>query len=225
MARFLECCCTSLQDAIEAQAGGAQRVELCTDLSCGGVTPSTQMISEVMENLSIKVNVLVRARGGDFVFNEDEIQQMLQSIDKCKEIGVNGVVIGALDKEGNVDMPTMERLISRARPLSVTFHRAFDECADPMTAFEQIIALGCDRLLTSGHESDAFKGRFLIADLVKKAKETNSHIAVMAGCGVRPNNIAQIEKDSGAPEYHSTSHGPSGNTEREIVLQLVNNVS
>ena len=219
-ARFLEACVTSLEEALEAQAGGAQRVELCENLAVGGVTPSVKLVRSVKESLRIPVNVLVRPRGGSFTFSEEEVEQMLESISICKEIGVNAVVIGALDKEGNVDMETMTRLIEAARPLGVTFHRAFDVCASPLKAFEDIIALGCDRLLTSGHEASAYDGRHLIGQFVEKAA---GRIVVMAGCGVKPYNIVEIERASGAPEYHSSSHGPDGKTSREVVSQLTDN--
>ena len=133
-------------------------------------------------------------------------------------MGVNAVVIGALRGDGSIDTEAMERLISEARPMPVTFHRAFDECACPLKAFDDILALGCDRLLTSGHEADACTGRRLIGELVHKAE---GRITVMAGCGVRPGNIGTIERDAHAPEFHSSAHGPSGMTDRHTVAQLV----
>ncbi len=127
---------------------------------------------------------------------------MLRDIEMCKELGANAVVIGALTGDGDIDVPTMRRLIESARPLQVTFHRAFDECSDPATCLEDIIALGCERLLTSGHEADAFQGRFTLAKLVKQA---SGRIVVMAGCGVRPANIDEIASTCHAPEYHSST--------------------
>jgi len=126
---------------------------------------------------------------------------MLESIRLCRELGVNGVVIGALTPAGEVDLPLMRRLIAAVRPLSITFHRAFDETVDPLAALEDVIALGCDRLLTSGHAPDAFAGRALIGELVRRAA---GRIVVMAGCGVRPGNIAEIARACAAPEYHSS---------------------
>ena len=204
MERFLESCCTSLEQAVEAQRRGASRIELCEELSVGGVTPSNELLEAVVEAVDIPVNVLVRPRGGDFVFSEDEIRQMEASIRDCKRLGAAGVVIGALDAAGNVDMPTMRRLVGLARELgglTITFHRAFDVCADPHEAFERVLELGCDRLLTSGHEPDAFQGRFLIAELVEKAGD---RLIVMAGCGVRPSNVAEIETVTKAKEYHAS---------------------
>ena len=216
--RFLECCCTSFEEAVEAEKGGARRVELCDRLDIGGVTPPMEMISRTLECCrGIDVNVLVRPRGGDFVYNEEETKQMIASIEECKHLGVNAVVIGALREDGSIDIETMRRLIAAARPLEVTFHRAFDECADTRQALEDIIGLGCERLLTSGHEADAFTGRFEIARLVRQAQ---GRIVIMAGCGVRPHNIAAIEAETLAAEFHSSSHGSDGRTDREIVRQL-----
>ena len=216
--RFLEVCCTSFNDVFEAELGGSRRVELCSELEIGGVTPPMEMVKEVIDGCpAMKVNVLVRPRGGDFVYSEDEILLMLESIEQCKALGVNAVVIGALLPDGNLDIDTMRRLIARARPMEVTFHRAFDECSEPMKALEEIIGLGCERLLTSGHEPDALTGRSLISELVAQA---DGRIVIMAGGGVRPHNIVQIERETGAPEFHSSSHGPDGLTSRAVVRQL-----
>jgi len=203
MKRFLESCCTSLEQALFAQEHGARRIELCEQLEVGGVTPSRELLAAVLGAVTIPVNVLVRPRGGDFRFGEEEIQQMISDIRHCGSCGVHGVVIGALDSAGNIDMPAMTRMISEARNcgLSITFHRAFDVCSDPLTAFGQIMELGCDRLLTSGHEPDAYAGRFLIAELVRRSA---GRIIVMAGCGVRPSNIEAIAEASAAPEYHAS---------------------
>lgn len=215
--RTIECCCTSLYEAREAKAGGAARIELCEDLSVGGVTPSRELIRRVVEEAGLPVNVLVRPRGGDFVFNDHEVNEMLESIAFCHEAGVNAVVIGALDANGDVDMPVMRRLIEAAGPLPVTFHRAFDCCRSPIEAFEDIRRLGCARLLTSGHESNAWDGRELIRKLVGIAGQD---IIVMPGCGVRTTNIAALDAFCGASEYHSTSHGTDGRTDRGVVAQL-----
>ena len=201
MKYFREACCTSLEAVLAAERTGAQRVELCERLEVGGVTPSEPLLRSVLAATHLPVNVLVRPRGGDFVYTEEETQAMLEGIRLCRELGVNGVVIGALTSAGEVDLPLMRRLIAAARPLSVTFHRAFDETADPLAALEDVIALGCDRLLTSGHAPDAFTGRALIGELVRRAA---GRIVVMAGCGVRPGNIAEIARACAAPEYHSS---------------------
>ena len=200
---FREACCPSAETAGIAAKNGASRVELCESLEIGGVTPSQKMMEQVLkENPGLCVNVLVRPRGGDFIFSEDEIQTMLKDIRLCKSLGVNGVVIGALRPDGGVDMACMRRLIEEARPLSITFHRAFDECSDVRDCLENVIALGCDRLLTSGHEKNALEGRFTIAELVKQAA---GRIIIMAGCGVRPSNINIIAESTKAEEYHSST--------------------
>ena len=219
MGRFIECCCTSVGEVTEAVAGGASRIELCENLEVGGITPSSRLIRQVLDVCPLPVNVLVRPRGGDFVFSEEEEEQMKQDIRNCKELGVNGVVIGALLGDGSIDTAMMRRLIQAARPLSVTFHRAFDCCKDPFRALEDVIALGCDRLLTSGLASSAYEGRELIARLVSLAGD---RIVIMPGAGIRPSNIAEIEKETRAPEYHGSAHSERGTTDRKVVSQLVN---
>lgn len=205
MKRILEACCGTARKAMTADLGGASRIELCEQLEIGGVTPSEENIRETLSAChNAKVNVLIRPRGGDFVYNRAEAEEMLASIRLCKTLGVNAVVIGALDRSGQVDKALVAELIAEARPLKVTFHRAFDECADPVQALDDIIELGCDRLLTSGHEETAYIGRFRIAELVKRAA---GRIVIMAGCGVRAENIDEIERDSHADEFHSSSLG------------------
>lgn len=202
MEYFLESCCTDVEQIRRAQEAGARRIELCEKLAVGGVTPSAELLKAAISVATVPVNVLVRPRGGDFVFSAAEADTMLRNIELCREAGAAAVVIGALDSRGDVDMPLMRRLCDAASGLSVTFHRAFDVCADPLAAFEDVLALGCDRLLTSGHESDAFKGRFFIAELVERAA---GRIIVMPGCGVRRSNIARIAADTGAVEFHASS--------------------
>ena len=202
MEYFLESCCTDVEQIRRAQEAGARRIELCEKLAVGGVTPSAELLKAAISVAKFPVNVLVRPRGGDFVFSAAEADTMLRDIELCREAGAAAVVIGALDSRGDVDMPLMRRLCDAASGMSVTFHRAFDVCADPLAAFEDVLALGCDRLLTSGHESDAFKGRFFIAELVERAA---GRIIVMPGCGVRRSNIARIAADTGAVEFHASS--------------------
>ena len=196
----IERCCTNCIQAREALEAGTDRIELCEQLEIGGTTPSEENIRAVLA-VGLPVNVLVRPRGGDFVWSEEEIGKMLQSINLCKSLGCNGVVIGALDKEGNVDTPTMQRLIESARPMEITFHRAFDDCADPLEAFEEIINLGCERLLTSGHAMSAPEGAGLIRELVRRSE---GRIIVMAGSGVRQENIKDLLEGTNATEFHSS---------------------
>ena len=215
----MECCCTDAAEAIEAQAGGAGRVELCEDLPCGGVTPSRSNIEATLRAVNIPVNVLIRARGGDFVYDEAEIREMVESVRMCRELGVNGVVVGALRKDGSIDTEAVIRMITEAEGLHVTFHRAFDECADPFKALEDIIALGCDRLLTAGHATNVNDGEETLKELNIKA---NGRIIILAGSGVRPANIARLEAETGVSEFHYSSHAPNGRTTREVVATMVN---
>lgn len=218
MACLLECCCDGLEAAREAWAGGADRIELCRDLHTGGLTPFREVIAQAVREAEGKpVNVLVRPREGDFVYSEDEILLMLDDIAFCREAGVNAVVVGALTASGNIDMEAMERLVKASDGMAVTFHRAFDECSDPVACLEDIISLGCDRVLSSGHEPDAFAGRWRLADMVKQAA---GRIVVMPGCGINPGNIQEIKVVSGAGEFHSSSKGESGKTDRKTVRIL-----
>ena len=189
--RIIEICANSAQSCVEAEAGGAKRVALCAGIPEGGTTPSYGEIRTAQAlTSSIDINVIIRPRGGDFLYTPAEIQSMLLDIELCKQLKVHGVVFGCLTKDGDIDVPLMRRLIETAKPLSVTCHRAFDVCRDPFAALEQLIELGCDRILTSGQQSDAVKGIPLIAELVKRAA---GRIIIMPGCGVRENNIARIE--------------------------------
>lgn len=216
--RFLECCCVDDGEAAQAQAGGALRIELCENLPVGGVTPSIDNIKRTLASVNIPVNVLIRPRGGNFVFDEEEIGNMVESIKACRKLGVNGVVIGALREDGSVDVGTMSRLVAAAEGMEITFHRAFDECDEPFKALEDIIRLGCDRLLTAGHASDVNDGAPMLKDLVERAA---GRITIMAGSGVRPGNIAGLEALTGVKEFHSSSHGPDGRTDAGTVSIMV----
>lgn len=203
MELLLERCCTTLRQVEEALAGGAGRVELCGCIEVGGVTPSPGFIRDAVAT-GICVNVLVRPRGGDFVYEACEVEQMKESIALCRELGVHGVVTGALTPEGEVDMDVMRELMelaSQGRRLSVTFHRAFDEAADPYKAFEDVISLGCDRLLTSGQKPTAPDGRDLIRELAARAA---GRIIVMPGSGVTPSNVEALAAYCGVSECHGT---------------------
>ena len=219
--RFIEVCATSLFDVQEAIAGGASRVELCSALELGGITPSYGTITQVLNNCDITTNILVRARGGDFTYTKPEVDLMVDDIKLCKQLGVDGVVIGALTEDGDIDMEAMQAMMNAAKPeLSVTFHRAFDRAKDPFDALEKIISLGCDRLLTSGQQESAEIGAELLSQLVK---QSNGRIIIMPGKGVRVNNIDYIEKISGATEFHSTARSAKFNdmnTDREVVSKL-----
>ena len=203
MKRIIEICANSAQSCVEAEMGGASRVELCAGIPEGGTTPSYGEIKTAQALTStIDINVIIRPRGGDFLYTEAEVEAMLLDIELCKQLGVHGVVFGCLTSEGDIDVPLMRRLIEAAKPLSVTCHRAFDVCCDPFAALEQLIELGCDRILTSGQQSTAEKGIPLLKQLVEKAGE---RIIIMPGCGVREGNIARIEAETGAREFHTSA--------------------
>ena len=216
---FFEACCQGVAEAVEAQEGGAQRIELCARLEEGGVTPKEELIQEVLANVRIPVNVLVRPREGDFVYDDEDTAAILESINQCKDLGVNGIVIGALTSEGDVDIPLMQRFMAAAAPLEVTFHRAFDECRNPQKALEDIIGLGCKRLLTSGQKASAPEGAELIKELQMQAED---RIIIMPGAGINPDNIMELAEVTAAAEYHGSAHGPSGHTDREVVRAIVN---
>lgn len=241
--RKIEVCSTSLDDAREAEAGGAIRIELCSAITCGGVTPSHGLIKSVVnENLNLDINVLIRAREGGFCYTTAEVDAMCQDIEFCREAGVHGVVIGALTADGDIDMEACKKMVAAAGDMSITFHRAFDICREPLVALEQIISLGCHRLLTSGQQPSAEQGAEFIAELVKRAAD---RIIIMPGAGINPKNIATIEQKTAATEFHSTAaidsadsayrgqavsfaaypqrEGVIRHSAREVVLELVNN--
>ena len=198
MYRF-EICANSVASCVAAQEGGADRVELCAGIPEGGTTPSYGMIRNARECIDIALNVIIRPRGGDFMYSESEIQEMIFDIHAAKELGADGLVFGCLKPDGTVDMAAMSRLMEAAGDTPVTFHRAFDHTNDPFKALEDIISLGCVRILTSGCRPTALEGAELLSRLVEKAGE---RIIIMPGCGVRENNIAEIARLSGAREFH-----------------------
>lgn len=197
----LEVCVDSVESARAARAGGAYRVELCSALLEGGLTPSQGMVAVCRDQLDIKLHVIVRPRGGDFLYTPLEHETMLRDIDVLKETAVDGVVIGALTAEGVVDKDKTAELIERARPLSVTFHRAFDMARDPYEALDDLIALGADRVLTSGQEASALAGLDLLVDLMKKAAD---HIIIIPCGDINERNIQKIIDRTGAREIHVT---------------------
>lgn len=207
---MLEACCVSAAQAVAAKEGGAGRIELCREIQTGGLTPSAAEIIRTVA-VGLPVNVLVRTREGDFVFDDAEVERMVGEIEMCRECGASGIVIGCLDSGGDVDMAKMRRMMAAARGdggiggkrrLSVTFHRAFDCARDPFKALENIIELGCDRILTSGQKASAVDGMDLLAQLVEKAA---GRIIIMPGAGIRPENLELIRKTTGAVEFHGTS--------------------
>lgn len=201
MNRQLEICCDSVQSAVAAQAGGASRVELCANLLEGGTTPSHGLLALCREAISIDLHVLIRPRGGDFCYDELELEVMRRDILSAKQIGADGVVLGLLRPDGSVDKRGMQELLVLARPLRVTFHRAFDMASDPLAALEDVISLEADYLLTSGQQATASAGQELIAKLVRQAAD---RIAIMPGAGVTEENIRELAAATGASDFHSS---------------------
>jgi copper homeostasis protein len=201
---LLEACVDSVESAIAAQEGGASRVELCADLLEGGCTPSAGTIQLARKLLSIRLHVIIRPRGGDFCYSDAEFESMKLDIALCKQLDVDGVVIGLLQPDGTVDRERTQALIALARPLSVTFHRAFDVTRDPHEALETLIGLGVDRVLTSGQEVSALEGLDLLTDLVRLAGE---RVTIMPGGGITERNVAKIIAASGVREIHVYSAG------------------
>lgn len=199
-----EICANSVESCLAAQEGGADRVELCAGIPEGGTTPSYGEIKLARKLLTkTKLHVIIRPRGGDFLYTPLELERMEEDIRICRELGVDGVVFGCLTEEGEIDREANRRLVELARPMSVTFHRAFDRTADPMKALEDIISLGCNRILTSGKQPKAIDGINLLAQLEKKLKEYPlPPIQLLAGSGVNEENIRQIFDATGIHEYH-----------------------
>lgn len=199
---IFEACVESIESALAAEKVGADRIELCSELDTGGITPSYGLIKSATEKLSIPVNVLIRPRGGDFVYSEQEFEVMKHDILLCRDNGVNGIVIGILLGNNTIDKERTFKLINIAQPMSITFHRAFDETENPIEALEKLIDLKVDRLLTSGQMNDAYTGKERIKKLVEHAKD---RIIIMPGGGVNENNIAEIIKHTAVKEIHGSA--------------------
>ncbi|MBU5311145.1 copper homeostasis protein CutC [Tissierella carlieri] len=195
----IEICVDSIQSALAAQNGGASRIELCDNLIGGGTTPSAGMIELARKYLTIDINVMIRPRSGDFCYSPLEIEVMKRDIEIVKKYGVNGIVIGVLRPNGEIDINIMKELIELSRPLTVTFHRAFDMTKDPFKSLDILIDLGVERILTSGKESKAMQGIDLIRELVTRAEDK---IIIMPGSGVNEENVRLIIDNTGTEEIH-----------------------
>lgn len=195
----IEICLESATSVLRAQKGGADRVELCSDLFEGGCTPSIGTFRVARRLASIPINVMIRPRGGDFCYSDDEFEVMLEDVKIFKKEGANAIVFGILTPQGEVDMDRSARIIEAARPMQVTFHRAFDMTRDPYKALEDLIALGVDRVLTSGQEATVPEGAELLSELVKIAGD---RIIVMPGCGITERNFSKMQSIIKAKEYH-----------------------
>lgn len=202
MSFILEVCTGSMRSALAAQSGGADRIELCDNLPLGGTTPSFGMISQCKKRLNIPVFPIIRPRDGDFIYTKAEFEVMKEDVTCCLELGCEGIVFGILNLDGSIDMESCARLIALARPMQVSFHRAFDRCIDLEKGLEDIIELGFDRVLTSGGDLYAINGIQKLKSLVQQA---GSRIIVMPGSGITDLNISEIALTTGANEFHSTA--------------------
>jgi len=207
---LVEICVDSVESAIVAEAAGAGRIELCSALAEGGVTPAAGLIEAVRSNTSVRMHVLVRPRSGDFLYSDRDFGVMRRDIDTAGEKGAEGIVTGILMRDGNVDIERTALLAEYAAPMSVTFHRAFDMCRDPMTALEDIISTGAGRILTSGQAKTAIDGSHLIRKL---RDASQGRIIIMPGGGIDEYNVALLATTTGATEYHL-----SGRRQRESLM-------
>lgn len=196
---MLEICCANIASALNAQAGGADRIELCDNLWEGGTTPSFGMLKVLRQELKIQIFVLIRPRGGDFLYSDTEFKVMLQDIYLAKELGVDGIVSGILKADGTVDCDRTTALIEAASPLPFTFHRAFDCCRDLNEALEDIILCGAKRILTSGGKNSVAEGIELLTALNKQAA---GRIIILPGGGINSQNIQLIKEKTGCSEFH-----------------------
>ena len=201
-----EICVDSIDGVAAAKTAGADRVELCADLLEGGITPSRGMIRRARTIPGIRLHVIIRPRGGDFLFDDDEFAVMEADIDTAKAEGVDGVVIGLLAANATIDIERTRRLIERARPMAVTFHRAFDMTADPFAALETLIELGVGRVLTSGQEATVLEGLPLLAELVRRAGD---RIIIMPGGGITARNVERIVAEARPKEMHFAAMEPT----------------
>jgi copper homeostasis protein len=198
--RLLEISVETLEAALAAERGGADRIELCEDLSLGGVTPSAELFSAVRAQVRVPIFVMIRPRAGDFVYSGAEFAEMKRSITGVKESGMDGVVLGVLTKDLRVDVERTRELAELAKPLPVTFHRAFDEAADLRQALEEVIQTGAHRILTAGGAKSAPEGTTILAELVAAAGD---RVVIVPGAGINAANVLQVARQTAAREFHS----------------------
>lgn len=199
MAYILEVCADSVQSAIAAWKGGADRVELCSGLVIGGLSPSPMLFRQIRNHTDLKVRVLLRPRFGDFCYDTYEFETIKEEVQMFREMGADGVVIGILNPDGSLNMEQMEQLVKAAGYMGVTLHRAFDVCRDPFEALEQSISLGIDTILSSGQKSSAWEGRRLLADLAEKGE---GKIQILAGAGITPEIIEKLTSSTELCAFH-----------------------
>lgn len=198
----LEVCANSFTSALAAQYGGAVRVELCENMAEGGTTPSYAQIKMCKEKLSIAIWPIIRPRGGDFLYSEDEFNIMKEDIRVCKALHCDGAVTGILTKDGEIDALRCKELVELASPMPLAFHRAFDMCRDRISALEQLISLGFVRVLSSGGMRNALEGAAALSALVKLA---DGRISIMPGAGINPQNLATLQALTGATTFHASA--------------------
>ena len=197
---ILEISVESVQAAVAAERGGAQRIEFCSNAREGGTTPSPELLRVVRERVPIPIFSMNRPRGGNFVYSDAEFEAMRRDVETAKELGMDGIVLGLLDVDGQVDVARTKRLVERARPLPVTYHRAFDECVDLRKSLEDVVKTGATRLLTSGGKRTAPEALEVLGELVRMAGE---RVIVMPGSGLHAGNIREAVQRTGAREYHA----------------------
>jgi copper homeostasis protein len=218
----VEICANSMASARAAKDGGAQRIELCASLECGGLTPSTEAIDYCVRVLSLRTHVLVRPREGDFCYSPSEVAEIEKSVAECRRLGAAAVVVGFLDCDRRIDIELTRHIVSLAAPMEVTFHRAFDEARqEPLEALRAVIDAGCHRLLTSGQKPDVVSGMPVIRQLV----EHSCNLTILAGGGVTPDNARRLVEETGVTEVHGSCKTtlPDGTiqTDAAIVRKLL----
>lgn len=224
----VEICAASVASAIAAKQGGAQRIELCRNLECGGLTPSDDDIEYCVRTLGLRTHVLVRPRPGDFCYSQSEVDEIMSTIDRCRRLGAAAVVVGFLDAQGRIDIELTRSAVRRAQDMEVTFHRAFDGASlGPLWGLSTLSDCGCTRLLTSGQKPTAMEGAGLIRQLVEQSKSLH-HFQILAGSGVTPDNARQLVLSTGVREIHGSCKRllPDGTwqTDATLVRQLLSAV-
>jgi copper homeostasis protein len=221
---LLEISVETLETALAAERGGADRIELCGDLSLGGVTPGAELVRTVRAQVRIPIFAMIRPRAGDFVYSTAEFTEMKRAIADAQESGMDGVVLGVLTKDHRVDVEPTRELVELAKPLPVTYHRAFDESANLHHALEDVIQSGAKRILTSGGAKSASEGGAVLAELIETARE---RIVIVPGAGISGANIVQVARQTRAREFHSglSTALPYGSCEYKKFEEEVRNLS
>ena len=219
---MIECCANSITSALIGIKAGANRIELCADLQNGGITPKYSDIEKLRNLTNINLHVLILPIANKFIYSKEDLKKIIKDIEFCKKIGVEGVVIGAINEDRSIDITKTKKMVDVARPMKVTFHRAFDTCLDLENNLEDIIKTGCDYLLTSGQYSDVNKGLKNIAQLIKISKK---RITILAGGGVNHKNIHELY-EAGVRQFHlsgtKTDKFGKSETNFHLIKQAVN---